>query len=562
MSDAATTTVATRPAESSRDASGAPGARRPAGGGPPPGDAPHHGTGRRATIIVMIVSLLASAFLRSAAVGVQERGSRTTLARRTAGAGASLAGMDSYAIALLLGGLRGPLVMVLWANSESQKNNRDLRGVDTQIEWIRLLQPEFDSVHLFQIWNKAYNLSVQTVSLANKYSTILDAVDYGRSVDAERPDNLHIVKELGRVYSDKLGQAYPERLYYRARVRKETMNRPDAPAGAKKGEPGFQRVAHDSMLDAAGNLLPDLTRPRFQRPADLPADAPFYDGSEFQYLKRFEPFPFGVSPIAIGYNYHKRAQVLADSTGQVHATLDSSVIDSAPALGLKKWAEEEWEHGRRLEFKATGLELPVETIDLEVPTAALALDAKLADPAVVPELLNAYGMVGRLADESRLEYERHLSNPEYTASRAKYESHLETLAAMKSLLGGDEAYLRAVTAAPGAERDRLIQVAARNYRNAVRGYGLILLRYYTDNAVLSSVLPAGVNRTSLGTGAPGSITAVTEEDVMQLVYATQEEIGRRGMRDVHYEDRAEYDAYVQRALRRLQEIGNPSQPAN
>ena len=67
----------------------------------------------------------------------------------------SLSGMNSFALGLLLGGLRGPLVMFLWTDSENNKTNRDLDGVNTEIEWIRLLQPEFDSVHLFQIWNKA-----------------------------------------------------------------------------------------------------------------------------------------------------------------------------------------------------------------------------------------------------------------------------------------------------------------------------------------------------------------------------------------------------------------------
>ena len=45
------------------------------------------------------------------------------------------------------------------------KNERDLEGFDTKLEWIRLLQPEFDPVHLFQIWNKAYNISVQMASM-------------------------------------------------------------------------------------------------------------------------------------------------------------------------------------------------------------------------------------------------------------------------------------------------------------------------------------------------------------------------------------------------------------
>src|SRR5204863_270247 len=139
-----------------------------------------------------------------------------------AGAGSSLSAMNSFALALLLGGLRGPLVMFLWTSSESQKTERNLEDFDTKVEWIRMLQPEFDTVHIFQIWNKAYNISVQMASLANKYRTIIDAIDYARSVDQERPNNINILYAIGSVFGDKLGDS-AEKAYYTKRVREESL---------------------------------------------------------------------------------------------------------------------------------------------------------------------------------------------------------------------------------------------------------------------------------------------------------------------------------------------------
>src|SRR5436190_3317664 len=165
----------------------------------PTGEMRSPSAGRTMTVMVLIISLLAAAFTRHLAMTFQREHSPFAKRQTATGAGASLAGMDTYTMALLLGGLRGPLVMILWAQSESQKADRDLEGINTQIEWIRRLQPEFDTVHVFQMWNKAYNLSVQMVGLANKYSTILDALDYGKSVDAERPDNMNILKEIARI---------------------------------------------------------------------------------------------------------------------------------------------------------------------------------------------------------------------------------------------------------------------------------------------------------------------------------------------------------------------------
>ncbi len=144
------------------------------------------------------------------------------LPRPVASSDSGLSSMPSFATALLLGGLRGPLVMILWTSSETQKQQHDLQDFDTKVEWIRLLQPEFDTVHLFQIWNKAYNISVQMASLRNKYTTILDAIDYGQKVERERPDDINIITAVAQLYGDKLGTSQ-EHVYYRSRIRRESQ---------------------------------------------------------------------------------------------------------------------------------------------------------------------------------------------------------------------------------------------------------------------------------------------------------------------------------------------------
>ena len=240
--------------------------------------------------------------------------------------------MPSFATALLLGGLRGPLVMILWTSSENQKQQHDLQDFDTKVEWIRLLQPEFDTVHLFQIWNKAYNISVQMASLRNKYITILDAIDYGQKVEKERPDDLNIITAVATLYGDKLGTSQ-EHVYYRARIRRETQTliritfpaeradefkslagkvgwsekdsplepdernqtdqvviepmiaqqlqpvftgsgvdySPETRRESQQNDPSWRRVRLDPLLDENGRILPALLVPRYPRPADLAA---------------------------------------------------------------------------------------------------------------------------------------------------------------------------------------------------------------------------------------------------------------------------------------------------
>jgi hypothetical protein len=68
--------------------------------------------------------------------GIRWGQSKPTRGKATDG---RLSNMDSYALGLLLGGLRGPLVMFLWSTSEAQKSAHDLEDFDTKVEWIRLL---------------------------------------------------------------------------------------------------------------------------------------------------------------------------------------------------------------------------------------------------------------------------------------------------------------------------------------------------------------------------------------------------------------------------------------
>lgn len=324
--------------------------------------------GRVFVAVLLIVSLFATAWTRDLVIADHDAiRSRGRLVAASAANESSLSSMPSFATALLLGGLRGPLVMILWTSSENQKQQHDLQDFDTKVEWIRLLQPEFDTVHLFQIWNKAYNISVQMASLRNKYVTILDAIDYGQKVEKERPDDLNIITAVAMLYGDKLGTSQ-EHVYYRARIRRETQTliritfptarvdefkslagkfgwsekdsplesdprnqteqvviepmiarqlqpvftgsgvdySPETRRESQQNDPSWRRVRLDPLLDENGRILPALLVPRYPRPADLDASAPWYDGSQLQFLKQYEPFPYGLSTLALAYNDYKR----------------------------------------------------------------------------------------------------------------------------------------------------------------------------------------------------------------------------------------------------------------
>jgi hypothetical protein len=562
-------------------------------------------------VVVMLLSLFAAGLTRHWG-DVQRRAGQTPGAGAHSGARGGLSRMNSYALALLLGGLRGPLVMILWPSAEQQKQDKNLEDFDTKIEWIRMLQAEFDTVHIFQMWNKAYNISVQMANLPNKYRTIIDAIDYGHSVDAERPNNINILVAIGDIYFGKLGSA-AERFYYRPRVREETKARTEQvrismPAARRdefreialaagvpldkmrfgaadsstggtvsivlpksfadeieskfigpgvsyairmrqtlnRDDPGFRRMELDPVLDATGKILPQYLRTTMSRPENLAADADWYDGSELQFLKQYEPFPYGVSPLALAYNYQKRAQVLQSQFGQSHAQYTESVIDGRPATMLRNWSEEEWHRGRRAEIEAFARPIPSDENrrDFEQPTAGLPLDTTIPRSRRLDEALYSYQMSARTARDSVAEYNRHLE--QYQFNITTYLSTIADMEAQLKLVLGDYDYLKAML--ESAERSRHAAAAAEHYRAAAQKYQMIVLRHYVTDSLVTDVYPPGVTNTNIAT------KNLPPEQIDKLYNEVISRIPTDPLEYQHGEEIADYGAYIRRAQTRLKHL--------
>jgi type II secretory pathway pseudopilin PulG len=556
--------------------------------------------GRGLIIAVVIIGLIAATVTRQWA-GVM-RGSQHLAASTP------LSRLNSYALALLLGGLRGPLVMFLWPSSEGQKSEKNLEDFDTKVEWIRLLQAEFDTVHIFQIWNKAYNISVLMANLPNKYATILDALDYAREVDAERPGNINILSAIAGIYGDKLGNS-AEKDYYKRRVREETRAREAlvritfpqklrdpftelaSRAGASISElpfttnddgtvavtvrksiaeqirphfqgdaieyeqrqraamgrqvTGFRRIELDPMLDEKGNILPELLRAQPARAIGGNT------GAELQYLAPFQPFPYGISAQALAYNYHKRAQVLLREAKQHHAQLSDLVVDSRPAISLRNWSEDEWERALTGELEAFGQEIPPqpETTEKRIRmgpvTQDLPLDARPINPTALRQAIFEYERSAQLAEDAIKEYESHLA--EYKTNFSTYAAHEDNLRAHAALTRGDAAYLRLMPggAGDGASRQAIVADAIEHYTQAAHRFRLQLLKYYVEPHQ-GAMFPGGrrVDPTTL-----------TPQQVRETVEKIYDEIRPRGHQAQHSDDWIEYMTYIRRAETRLDALG-------
>lgn len=510
--------------------------------------------GNPRALIVMLLSFALAGFTRHWAAAERSRGPGAAPGAST---GSGLGRLNSYALALLLGGLRGPLVMVLWPSAEDQKNQKDLEDFDTKIELIRLLQAEFDTVHLFQIWNKAYNVSAQLASYSNKYRTILDAIDYAQNVKAEKPDDINIVHAIGGIYVDKLGSAY-EREYYQQRVRDESLPRQplvritlplarrgeltDLVAGEgvsqeimRFSEPGagdtialtvtkrvadaikprftgdsitftdrprfqisrndstWRRTELDQMLDENGMILPALLKPTHPRPADLDPKVEWNDGSELQYLQKYQPFPDGLSTLALGFNYFKQAQVLNTEHKQKHAQISDETIGTRPGYALKVWSEEEWTLGRHAELEAFGKAIPEERLAMELPTSAVGFDTAAARPRRLEDAIRFYSRVPRLADDAVAEYERHLAH--LPSSFTQYVVLMAELKAQKELAAGDLAFLKAYVDQPGRAAHSV--EAKQHYLATISAYQLLILQFFIADEDAAAIYPIGTTKANI-----------------------------------------------------------------
>jgi len=507
------------------------------------------GPGRLGIVVVMIVSIVLAGITSSWARRLRS-GPNDLAAGGTSQS--SLANMNSFSLALLLGGLRGPLVMFLWTNSENLKNEKNLEDFDTYVEWIRLLQPEFDTVHIFQVWNKAYNISVQMAAVGNKYITILDALDYAQRVEDSRPNNVSMIYQIGSIYYDKLGNSQ-EKDYYKQRVREESKPHVGKQKLAKN-DPGWRRLELDPVLDDKGMILPELLKPKYPRPTTGPASqGEFVNGAELQFLEPYQPFPYGVSTMAFGYNYHKQAQVLQAVGKQLHANLSDTVVDSRPALALKGWSEDEWERGRRLELKALNT-APAgpERGHLELPTANVTPAAPVSDKSLLAEAIFSYDLAARLSRDAYDDYARHVRA--YARNLQTYQSHMDSMRAQEPLLLGDRDFLKAIQAGEGEARKKLLAAAAEQYRAAVRANIGIVFRYYVPEELAQQILPAGVTRADVDHAGADGRPRLNDEQMLTAYLKAMGAISQQQF-DPDNEDRSEYARYIDRAMSRLKTIG-------
>ncbi len=112
-------------------------------------------------------------------------------------------------------GMRGVAANLLWGQAIHYKKTENWDALKATLNQITKLQPNFESVWIFQAWNLAYNVSVEFDDYHHRYNWVKKGIDYlidGTKYNTELPSML---QEVGWFFQHKIGRADERRQYRR-----------------------------------------------------------------------------------------------------------------------------------------------------------------------------------------------------------------------------------------------------------------------------------------------------------------------------------------------------------
>ena len=109
---------------------------------------------------------------------------------------------------LLLGGIRGIVVDLLWARAIARFEEKKYYELLTVNNLIAKLQPNFPAVWIFQAWNMAYNIAHEWDSPQNKWKWIDSGLAFARKGAEKNVHSGDLFFELGYMHLHLFDQRY------------------------------------------------------------------------------------------------------------------------------------------------------------------------------------------------------------------------------------------------------------------------------------------------------------------------------------------------------------------
>lgn len=158
----------------------------------------------------------------------------------------SLGNVDpsSAAVNLVLLGLRGPAVCLLWLEMDHQKDIHDWAAMRATTESIIMLQPHYQKVWQYNGWNLAYNVSVEWDNVKDRYYWVKEGTKFYMKGAARNYKYPELYWYTGDTLGKKIGRA-DEWKQFRRFFRMD----PDTERFTVNGEPGPDRELNPNNED-------------------------------------------------------------------------------------------------------------------------------------------------------------------------------------------------------------------------------------------------------------------------------------------------------------------------
>jgi hypothetical protein len=113
---------------------------------------------------------------------------------------------NASVLAFLPGAIRAPILNYLWIEAEELKVKGKFYDSLQKAQFITDLQPHFAGAIVFQAWNMAYNISVETRTLEHRWHWVYRGISLLRDRGIpQNPWSLALYKELAWIFYHKIG---------------------------------------------------------------------------------------------------------------------------------------------------------------------------------------------------------------------------------------------------------------------------------------------------------------------------------------------------------------------
>ncbi len=199
---------------------------------------------RRDTLIQVLAAVVLAACVVSSALLSDRLTASAGRAKLTYVVRAEDNAPPQVGIGIAMGAFRGIFINYLWIRANKLKEDGKYYEAMDLASAITKLEPRFPAVWSFHAWNMAYNISVTTQTLGERWSWVSRGIDLLRRQGVVyNPNDLAIHKELGWIFLHKIAGVMDDaNMYYKRQVAVEWTEVLGPPPPARPRETREQAI--------------------------------------------------------------------------------------------------------------------------------------------------------------------------------------------------------------------------------------------------------------------------------------------------------------------------------